>query len=102
MHRARLLLFVLFAALLVAAPAAPASPSGLVISQVYAGGGNAGAAYTHDFVELLNTGPSAVDLTGWSVQYASAASTSWQATPLSGSLPPGRSYLVQLASAAAV
>ena len=36
------------------------------------------------------------------VQYASAASTSWSATPLSGSIQPGRHYLVQLASTAAV
>jgi hypothetical protein len=38
-----------------------------------AGGGNSGASYTNDFVELFNGGSSAVNLTGWSVQYASAA-----------------------------
>ena len=67
-----------------------------------AGGGNAGATYTNDFVELFNRGGSAVDLTGWTVQYASASSTSWQATTLAGSIAPGRYYLVQLASTAAV
>ena len=36
------------------ATAAAASPSGVVISQVYGGGGNAGATHTHDFVELYN------------------------------------------------
>lgn len=36
----------------------------VVISQVYGGGGNSGATYTHDFVELFNRGTSAVTLTG--------------------------------------
>ena len=47
-------------------------------------------------------GPAGVDLSGWTIQYASAASSSWSATALSGSIAPGRSYLVQLASTAAV
>ena len=54
MHRTRLLVALAFAALLLAAPAAPASSSGVVVSQVYAGGGNAGASFTNDFVELFN------------------------------------------------
>src|SRR5581483_4219871 len=45
---------------------------------------------------------SSVDLSGWTLQYASAASTSWQVTTLSGTITPGQSYLVQLASTAAV
>src|SRR5581483_6844857 len=67
-----------------------------------AGGGNSGASFTHDYVELFNAGPAAVSIDGWTVQYASAASASWQTTALSGSIQPGRYYLVQLASAAAV
>jgi hypothetical protein len=103
MNRIRLLVTILVAALfLLAASASGASSSTLVVSQVYAGGGNSGAAFTHDFVELFNRGSAAVDLTGWSVQYASAASTSWQVTALSGSIPAGHYYLVQLASSAAV
>ena len=31
-----------------------------MISQVYGGGGNSGATYTHDFVELYNNGKLAV------------------------------------------
>src|SRR5207248_1344200 len=54
--------------------------------------------YADDYVTLLNHGSTAVDLNGWTVQYASAASTSWQSTALSGSIQPGRYYLVQLAS----
>ena len=102
MHRPRLLVALVFAALLLAAPAAPASSSGVVVSQVYAGGGNSGASFTNDFVELFNAGPSSIILDGWTVQYASAAGTSWQATALAGSIAPGHHYLVQLNSAASV
>jgi predicted extracellular nuclease len=102
MNRARLLALLAAAAGSILVPAARATSPDALISQVYAGGGNAGATYTNDFVELFNRGSTTVDLTGWSVQYASAASASWQATPLAGSLAPGRHYLVQLGSTAAV
>jgi hypothetical protein len=102
MHRIRLLAVLAFAGLLLAMPARPASLSGVVVSQVYAGGGNSGASYTNDFVEIFNGGSSAADLAGWSVQYASAASTSWSVTALAGSIQPGRYYLVQLASSGSV
>ncbi len=88
-----LLLLCLFAI----APLAHAA-SDVVISQVYGGGGNAGAPLKNDFIELFNRGTSPVNLAGWSVQYASAAGTSWQVTPLSGTLAPGRYYLVQEAA----
>jgi hypothetical protein len=91
-----LFLFVLL--LLVLAPSSSGASGGLVISQVYAGGGNSGATYANDFVELLNRSSSTVDLTGWTVQYASASSTSWQATTLSGSVASGRYFLVALGS----
>jgi hypothetical protein len=83
-------------------PAARSASPDIVVSQVYAGGGNSGASFTHDFVELFNRGSTAVDVSGWTIQYASAGGTTWQATALSGSIAPGRHYLVQLASAAAV
>jgi hypothetical protein len=102
MHKIRLPFVALCAALLLSAAAAQGASSDVVISQLYAGGGNSGATYTNDFVELLNRGSSSVDLSGWTVQYATAAGTSWQPTALSGSLAPGHYYLVQLASAAAV
>jgi uncharacterized protein len=72
----------------------------VVISEVYGGGGNSGATYTHDYIELFNRGTNAVDLTGWSVQYASATGSSWQVTALSGTLQPGQYYLVQQAAGA--
>src|SRR3954468_6650981 len=74
------------------------SSSSIAISQVYGGGGNAGATYANDYLELVNRSPSPVSLAGWSVQYASAASISWTAIPLSGSIRPGGYYLVKLAS----
>ena len=71
------------------------TPPSLVISQVYGGGGNSGATLKNDFIELFNPGGASVSLAGWSVQYASAAGTTWQVTALSGSIPPGGYYLVQ-------
>jgi len=81
--------------LAVAGPAASAASADVAISQVYGGGGNAGATFTNDFVELRNTSSAPLDLTGWSVQYASAAGISYQVTALSGSIPAGGHYLVQ-------
>jgi predicted extracellular nuclease len=71
-----------------------ASADALVISQVYGGGGNSGASYTNDFIELFNDSAAAFDLDGLSVQYASAAGASWQATVLSGLLAPYGYYLI--------
>src|SRR6185295_4990834 len=52
---------------------------------------------SNDYVELFNSGATPVSVVGWSVQYATAAGTSWSATPLTGSIQPGKYYLVQLA-----
>ncbi len=97
----QLFTLVLAAALLVV-PAARSASSDMVVSQVFAGGGNANAPYTNDFVELFNRGTATVDLSTWSIQYATGSGTTWQVTPLSGSVPAGGHYLVQLASAAAI
>jgi hypothetical protein len=79
---------------------AGAVSTGLVISQVYGGGGNTGATWRNDYIEIHNRGNVAVDVTGWSVQYASAAGTTWLVTALSGSVAPGGYYLVQQAAGA--
>jgi hypothetical protein len=81
-------------------PRAAAISTTVVISQVYGGGGNSGATYTHDFIELFNRGNSPVDISTWSVQYASSTGTSWQRTNLTGSIAPGQYYLVQEAAGA--
>jgi uncharacterized protein len=73
----------------------------IVISQVYGGGGNSGATHRNDFIELFNRGGTTVSLSGWSVQYASAAGTTWLVTALSGTLAPGMHYLVGEASGGA-
>jgi hypothetical protein len=102
MPRFRGLTIVALLTALMVAPAAWSASPNMVVGQVFAGGGNASAPYANDFVELFNRGSTAVDLGGWSIQYASGSGTSWQVTALSGSVQPGGRYLVQLASAAQV
>ncbi|HET6683254.1 MAG TPA: lamin tail domain-containing protein [Gaiella sp.] len=97
-----LLVFALLVGGALAVPAAQSASPNVVVSQVYGGGGNAGAPYLNDFVDLFNRGSSAVDVGGWTVQYASAAGASWQVTALTGSIAPGRHYLVGLASGGTV
>lgn len=77
-------------------------PNHIVISQVYGGGGNAGAQYRNDFIELYNPTASPVSLTGWSVQYAAIDGANWNTNRvlLSGTIAPGRYYLIQLAGGA--
>jgi len=72
----------------------------LVISQVYGGGGNSGATYRNDYIELFNPTCSSISVDGWSVQYAGATSSSWAVTNLSGSVAPGKYYLIQEAAGA--
>lgn len=77
----------------------------VVISQVYGGGGNSGAQYTNDFVELFNRGTASVDISGWSIQYASATGPStapfaWavNSIPAGTSIAAGKYYLIKLAA----
>ena len=93
-------LAVALGALALASPAAAASPN-VVISQVYGGGGNSGAQYSNDYIELFNRGSAPVDISPWSLQYASATGTgnfgsaANLITPLSGVLEPGQHMLVE-------
>jgi 5'-nucleotidase len=72
---------------------------GLVINEAYGGGGNTGAVYKNDFVELRNTTDHVVSLGGLSVQYRSSTGTG---APSAGGvvalpsvdLPAGATYLV--------
>ena len=79
----------------------------LVISQLYGGGGNSGAAYQNDFVELFNRGATTIDfsITPYSVQYASAAASFNSANKVnlaSGAVAPGQYFLIKLATGGAV
>ncbi|KGN33276.1 hypothetical protein N802_14635 [Knoellia sinensis KCTC 19936] len=81
-------------ALLTAAPAAAASTT-VVISEIFGGGANAGAPFLNDFIELGNRSSAAIDLTGWRVQYFSASGGSGGSTPLTGSIPAGKTFLIK-------
>ena len=80
----------------------PPAVDHLVISQLYGGGGNSGATFTNDYVEIYNPTGISFNLAGWSLQYASAAGTSWtNKQPLGGTIAPGEYFLVSLASGGA-
>ncbi|MBA2734738.1 MAG: lamin tail domain-containing protein [Acidobacteria bacterium] len=71
----------------------------IVISQIYGHGGNSGATFKCDYVELYNTGTSPVDVSAYSIQYASSGGSFGDVnnqTNLSGSIAPGQYYLIQL------
>ena len=71
----------------------------IVISEVYGGGGNNGSTWKNDFVELYNPTNAPVDMSGWSVQYASKTGSFVQnITPLIGVIQPKSYYLIQEAA----
>jgi predicted extracellular nuclease len=88
---------------LVASPV-EANPGGteLVIKEVYGAGGNAGAVYNADFVELYNPTAGSKSLNGLFVQYRSAGGGvgGTQALP-NVSIAAGSHYLVQMSAAGA-
>jgi hypothetical protein len=75
----------------------------VVISQVYGGSSTtapATASYNNDYVELFNKSGTAVNITGWSLQYSSSSATpgffNSQTLQLSGTIAPGKYYLIRL------
>lgn len=77
------------------ASAAVSPDAAVVINEVYGGGGNNGAAFNRDFVELANVSDADVNLNGWSVQYTSASGGTWQTTPLGAvTLAAGKTLVV--------
>lgn len=71
----------------------------LVISQVYGAGGNSGAIYNRDYVELFNPTNAPISLNGYTLQYASATGTTWTNNS-NNYLPnvyiqPGKYFLIQ-------
>lgn len=101
-HRTFLTSLAVYAAVLFTSAAAQGASLDVVVSQVFAGGGNAGASFANDYVELFNRGSSTIDLSGWTIQYATAGGTSWTPTALAGTVPPGGRHLVQLASGGSI
>jgi hypothetical protein len=67
----------------------------VVIAEIYGGGGNSNAAYTNDYIVLYNPTYSSIDLSGYSIQYAAATSSTYSVTNLSGTIPAGSYYLIK-------
>ena len=85
---------------LVAAPAS-ANPlgTGLVINEVYGAGGNGGALYNADYVELFNPTSGAVSLSGLNLQYRASNNNVGGTVALAGSVGAGKTFLVQMGTA---
>ncbi len=67
----------------------------LIIYEVYGGGGNSGATYSHDYIILYNGTNNAIDLSQYSIQYAPATSSNYIATTLSGTIESKEYYKIQ-------
>jgi len=82
--------------------ATPAAP-GIVINEIYGGGGNTGATYNQDYVELYNNSSANIDITNYSLQYASATGAtamSFAVCNISSTdtiIEPGTYFLIALA-----
>lgn len=81
---------------LTAAHTAHAQSAGLVISQIYGGGGLSGSPYNRDFVELFNGTGSAINLSGYTLQTAFPTSnfSSNGVTTLTGTIASGGFFLI--------
>ncbi|MBQ7706240.1 MAG: lamin tail domain-containing protein, partial [Lachnospiraceae bacterium] len=102
---ALLMVFSLLPASALAAEVEQTLADHVVINQAYGGGGNNGAVYTHDFIELYNPTDEDVDLDGWTVQYASAkgdfkanSGSTRMVTELTGTIKAHGFYLIQEAA----
>jgi hypothetical protein len=77
------------------------TPGDIVMSQIFGGGGNSGAPFKNDYVELHNNTAQSITLFGWSVQYASATGAFTNiATIPTATIPSGGYYLIQLSGGA--
>jgi hypothetical protein len=68
----------------------------VVVSQFFGGGGASATVPNADYVELHNRGTTAVTMTNWSLQYASAAGNTWQVLSFSGTVQPSSYFLVRM------
>ncbi len=74
------------------------SHAAVIIAELYGGGGNTGATFQNDYVFLYNDGGASVNLSTWSLQYASATGSSWSRLNLTGSIPASGYYRLKLAA----
>ena len=83
------------------AGAAGSADAALYINQIYGGGGATTAAplYSNDWVQLYNSGATDINLSGYSLQYASATSTTTYSSSnthnLSGTVGANSYFLIQ-------
>lgn len=97
-------------ALLVVCTTSAFASNSVRISQIYGGGGNTGATYSNDYIELFNNSGAAIDMSGWSLQYQSSTGTGDLGTcvncltvfPAGSSIPACGYFLVQLAAGVTV
>jgi predicted extracellular nuclease len=79
------------------------SQAAIIFNEIYSGGGSStgSPAYLTDFIELINTGSSVVDISGYRVDYGSSAQTAGNFPTPVGVLPtgsliqPGGFFLIQ-------
>jgi endonuclease I/beta-lactamase superfamily II metal-dependent hydrolase len=74
----------------------------LMIYEVYGGGGNSSAIYTHDYIVLYNGTNADINLSGYSLQYAPATSSTYAITSLSGIIYANTYYVIRMASGGSV
>lgn len=85
-------------------PPAPIVVPNVIITEVYGGGGNSGAEFKNDFVELYNNTIDPVNIGGWSLQYYSAAGSGLATAaysfvfPANTIIPSNSHFLVQAAA----
>lgn len=72
----------------------------LVISQIYGAGGNTGALFNADYVELHNVSGVSQSLSGLSIQYGSATGSTFSGVSVlpATSIPAGGYYLIQMST----
>lgn len=69
------------------APAQPAAAGDIVISQIYAGGGNTGSTYQNNYLELFNRTNANIDFRGWRIYLASGNGSFNEVISVSSSSP---------------
>lgn len=71
----------------------------VIIYEIYGGGGNSGAIYKYDYVILYNKANYDIDLSEYSIQYATSSSNSFSSClKLKGLIKANNYYIIKLAS----